>query len=179
LAGPVVAASVILDPQRPLAGLRDSKQLTPEQREQLATAIRQHALAFAVVFVDAETIDRINILQASLQAMRESLLALCLRPELALIDGNRLPHGLPFPALAIVKGDASESAIAAASILAKVARDHWMRDWDTREPQYGFAKHMGYPTPFHLRALEEHGHGLIHRKSFAPVRRCLARAGLR
>lgn len=172
LAGPVVAAAVILDPANPVEGLTDSKRLTPARREALDRAIRDRALAFSVIHVAAAEIDRLNILQASLQAMAQALAALSPRPEAALVDGNRLPT-LDIPAEAVVGGDLSHPPISAASILAKVARDRWMVEADRRYPEYGFAGHKGYPTPAHLAALERHGPCELHRRSFAPVRRRL------
>lgn len=169
LAGPVVVAAVILDPARPIAGLADSKQLSAKRREHLEPLILANALAYAVIEVDAQTIDRINILQATLHGMRMALDALALAPELALIDGNRLPRDLRCPAQAIVGGDATVAAISAASILAKVHRDRCMRAFDGMHPGYGFATHMGYPTPMHLASLRELGPCAIHRRSFAPV----------
>jgi ribonuclease HII len=169
LAGPVVVAAVILDPARPIAGLADSKQLSAARREQLEPQILAFALAFAIVEVDAETIDRINILQATLQGMRLALDALSTAPGHALIDGNRLPRELRCEATAIVGGDATVAAISAASILAKAHRDRLMRAFDATHPGYGFAAHMGYPTPAHLVALKALGPCPIHRRSFAPV----------
>ncbi len=169
LAGPVVAAAVILDPARPIEGLADSKQLTEARREALAALIRERALAWALAECSPAEIDRINILQASLFAMRKAVLALCVAPEHALIDGNRCPE-LPCSAEAIVKGDAKEPAISAASILAKVHRDRLMVEWDAKHPAYGFASHKGYPTPQHLEALKAQGPCPCHRQSFAPVR---------
>lgn len=169
LAGPVVVAAVVLDPKRRIAGIADSKALSPAQRERLAPQILGKALAHAVVVVDAATIDRLNILQATLDGMRRALAALEIEPELALIDGNRLPAHLRCPAQAIVRGDARVRAIAAASILAKVHRDRLMSDLDQQYPGYGFAVHKGYPTPEHLAILRERGPCAIHRRSFAPV----------
>ena len=174
IAGPVVVAAVILDPARPIPGLADSKQLSPERRTALDIEIRQVALAFAVIVVPAATIDRINILQATLAGMREALLALAPAPERALVDGNRLPRDLPCMAEAVVGGDALEPAISAASILAKVHRDGLMDLLDARFPGYGFLRHRGYPTPEHFEALERLGPCPEHRRSFAPVRRLLA-----
>ena len=174
LAGPVVVAAVILDPQRPLTGLADSKVLTEAQREALAPQIRAQALAWAVIAVEVEEIERLNILGATLVGMSRALAALSILPSLALIDGNRLPKALPCPARAIVGGDASEAAISAASILAKTARDQLMRELDEIHPVYGFARHKGYSTPGHLAALERHGPCTAHRAAFAPVRRLLA-----
>lgn len=170
LAGPVVAAAVILDPARPIAGLADSKKLTERRRESLADEIRGHALAWALGRAEVEEIDAINILQASLLAMRRAVEALGVQPVEALIDGNRVPE-LRCPARAIVGGDGSEASISAASIVAKVARDREMIALDERYPGYGLARHKGYPTKAHLLALEALGVSAIHRRSFAPVRR--------
>lgn len=175
LAGPVVVAAVILDPARPIDGLADSKQLTAKRREALHVLIVQRALAHAVVRVEAAEIDRVNILQATLAGMRRALESLAITPTLALIDGNRLPDSLPCPARAIVRGDASEPAISAASILAKVTRDRILVDYDARWPGYGFAQHKGYPAPAHLEALRRLGPCPEHRRSFAPVRTCCRR----
>jgi ribonuclease HII len=172
LAGPVVAAAVILDPARPIAGLADSKKLSEARREALAEEIREKALAWALGRCEPQEIDRLNILQASLLAMRRAVLALDPAPEHALIDGNRCPE-LPCTAEAIVKGDATEPAISAASILAKVVRDREMVALDRAFPDYGFAGHKGYPTADHLAALERVGPCAHHRQSFAPVRRLL------
>lgn len=170
LAGPVVVAAVILDPGRPIAGLADSKVLSPARRERLAIEIRGLALAFAVIEVGVAEIDELNILQASLLGMSRALHALDPAPRLALIDGNQLPRDLPCEGRAIVDGDALEPAIGAASILAKVARDARMRELDTLHPGYGFAVHKGYPTAAHRAALERLGPCPEHRRSFAPVR---------
>jgi ribonuclease HII len=170
LAGPVVAAAVILDPARPIDGLADSKKLSEARREALAPIIRERALAWALGRAEVEEIDAINILQASLLAMRRAVLALPVAPEFALIDGNRCPE-LPCPAEAVVKGDSRVAAISAASIIAKVARDREMVELDGLYPGYGLAGHKGYPSPAHLAALERLGVTPIHRHSFAPVRR--------
>lgn len=170
LAGPVVVAAVILDPARPITGLADSKQLSPARRERLHATIMERALTCAIVRVEAGEIDRINILQATLLGMRRALDALAVAPALALIDGNRLPGALRCPARAIVHGDASEPAISAASILAKVTRDRILLDYESRWPGYGFAQHKGYPTPAHHEALRRLGPCPEHRRSFAPVR---------
>ena len=170
LAGPVVAAAVVLDPKRPIDGLADSKTLTPARREQLADLIRERALAWALGRAEVEEIDRINILQASLAAMRRAFEALPVRVDHALVDGNRIPDGLPCSAEAIVGGDGREPAIAAASIIAKVSRDKEMVALDRRYPGYGFASHKGYPTRAHLEALRTLGACPIHRRSFAPVK---------
>ena len=172
LAGPVVAAAVILDPLRPIPGLADSKKLSERQREQLAEQIREQALAWALGRAEVEEIDRINILQASLLAMQRAVEALAVTPHEALVDGNRLPS-LPCKAQAIVGGDASETVISAASIIAKVARDREMVELDLIHPDYGLARHKGYPTKQHLEALSRLGVSPIHRRSFAPVRRIL------
>lgn len=172
LAGPVVAAAVILDPARPIAGLADSKKLSEAKREALAPIIRERALAWALGRAEVEEIDTLNILHASLLAMRRAVLALSTAPELALIDGNRCPE-LPCPAEAVVKGDSRVAAISAASIIAKVARDREMIELDARYPGYGLAGHKGYPSPAHLAALEQLGVTPIHRRSFAPVRKLL------
>ena len=172
LAGPVVAAAVILDPRRPIAGARDSKQLTAPQRERLAVAIREQALAWAIASASVEEIDRLNILQASLLAMRRAVAALVPAADFALIDGNRLPV-LGIAARAVVGGDRSIAEISCASILAKTHRDAWMRELDRQHPGYGFAEHFGYPTPEHRRRLHELGPCAIHRRSFAPVRAAL------
>lgn len=172
LCGPVYAAAVILDPARPIAGLNDSKKLSEKKREALAPLIRERALAWAVGIATVEEIDRLNILHATFLAMRRAVEGLAVRPDEALIDGNRVPPGLIVPARAIVGGDASEAAISAASILAKTGRDHEMLQWAEQYPQYGIAKHKGYPTAEHLAALRAHGPSPIHRSSFAPVAQC-------
>ncbi len=172
LAGPVVVAAVILDPARPIAGLADSKVLSATRRAALYDVIREHARACSIVSVEAGEIDRLNILQATLAGMARALHLLDPAPQLALIDGNRLPHDLPCAARAIVRGDALEPAISAASILAKVTRDRRMLELDAEFPGYGFARHKGYPAPAHLAALTRLGPCREHRRSFAPVRRC-------
>jgi ribonuclease HII len=172
LAGPVVAAAVILDPARPIDGLRDSKAMSARQRDAAAQAIRAGALAWAVAEASVEEIDRLNILQASLLAMRRAVEALRPAADFALVDGNQLPR-LTIPARAIVSGDASEPAISAASILAKTHRDALMAALDTRHPGYGFAEHAGYGTPRHLERLRALGPCPLHRRSFAPVRNLL------
>lgn len=169
LAGPVVAAAVILDPSRPIEGLNDSKKLSEAKRERLALDIREKALSWAIAEASATEIDEINILQASLLAMRRATEALHFAPEFAQIDGNKVPSGLPCPAEAVVKGDGKIAAIAAASILAKTYRDALMRELAVSFPQYGFERHMGYPTPAHFAALKAHGPCSAHRRSFAPV----------
>jgi len=173
LAGPVLAAAVILDARRPIDGLADSKVLSAARREQLAEAIQRHALAWALGSATVEEIDRMNILQASLLAMQRAVQALGLAPDEAWVDGNRAP-ALACRVRTIVRGDASVPAISAASILAKVARDTQMIALDAQFPAYGFARHKGYPTPAHLAALAAHGASPVHRRSFAPVRKVLA-----
>ncbi|PZU55440.1 MAG: ribonuclease HII [Thauera sp.] len=169
LCGPVYAAAVILDPARPIDGLNDSKKLSEKKREALAPLIRERALAWAVGIATVEEIDRLNILHATMLAMRRAVEGLALPPDQVLVDGNRIPPGLTVPARAIVGGDASEAAISAASILAKTGRDHEMMALAALYPQYGIAKHKGYPTAEHLAALRAHGPSPIHRRSFAPV----------
>jgi ribonuclease HII len=173
LAGPVVAAAVILDPANPIEGLDDSKKISEKKRERLFDEIKEKALAWAIARVDVEDIDRINILQASLLAMSRAVAMLDPAPEYALVDGNKLPH-LPCPGEAIIKGDSLVPAISAASILAKVARDREMVEMDLKYPGYGLAKHKGYPSKAHLEALHQLGVTEIHRRSYAPVRRLLA-----
>ncbi len=172
LAGAVVAAAVILDPENPIAGLADSKRLSESRRTALADEIREKALAWALGRAEADEIDRINILQASLLAMRRAVEALSITPAHALVDGNRCPQ-LPCTAEAVVGGDASVPVISAASILAKVARDREMVALDKQYPGYGLARHKGYPTKAHLEALERLGVSPIHRRSFGPVRRLI------
>ncbi len=172
LAGPVVAAAVILDPKHRIRGLRDSKAMTPRQREEVALVIRERALCWALGEASVAEIDRINILQATLLAMRRAIEALEPCAEYALIDGNQLPT-LLIPARAVVGGDASEPAISAASILAKTHRDALMRAFDAAHPGYGFAEHAGYGTPDHLARLRRLGPCPLHRRSFAPVRALL------
>jgi len=173
LAGPVVAAAVILDERRPIAGLADSKTLTARRRERLHDDIRARALCVSVAEATVEEIDRLNILQATLLAMRRAVEGLRLPPHRVLVDGNRLPV-LRVPVEAIVKGDAKVAAISAASIVAKVHRDRLCTELNARWPQYGFDGHKGYPTPEHLEALRRHGACDAHRRSFAPVRQALA-----
>ncbi len=172
LAGPVYAAAVILDPARPIEGLADSKKLSAKRREYLATLIRSRALAWAVAASSVDEIDSINILQASLLAMRRAVEALWPQPDAIEVDGLFCP-AVAMPAQAIVRGDASVAAIAAASILAKTARDAELLRLHLVYPQYGFDRHKGYPTVAHLAALRNHGVTMIHRRSFAPVRRLL------
>jgi len=168
LVGPVVAAAVILDPRKPIAGLADSKTLSPRKRERLFHEILAKALCCSVAQASAEEIDQINILQATLLAMQRAVAGLRLPPKLVLVDGNRLPL-LPMQAQAIVKGDATVAEISAASIVAKVHRDQWCAEFHARYPEYGFAQHKGYGTAEHLAALVAHGPCPEHRRSFAPV----------
>ena len=168
LAGPVVAAAVILDDLQPIKGLADSKVLTARRREKLFDEIRAKALCCSIAQASVEEIEQLNILQATLLAMRRAVEGLRLKPGLVLVDGNRLPV-LAMRAQAIVKGDALVPAISAASILAKVQRDRWCAELDLQYPQYGFAKHKGYGTAEHLEALRLHGACPQHRKTFRPV----------
>ena len=172
LAGPVVAAAVILDDRQPIAGLADSKVLSPRRRELLFDEIRAKALACCIAEASVEEIDRLNILQASLLAMRRAVEGLRLVPRRVLVDGNQLPT-LNMPAAAIVSGDAKVPSISAASILAKVYRDRHCLVLDRDFPDYGFAAHKGYPTSAHLAALRQHGACPVHRRSYAPVRAVL------
>ena len=172
LAGPVVAAAVILDELKPIKGLNDSKKLGPRTRERLFDEIRAKALCCSIAEASVEEIDALNILQATLLAMRRAVEGLRLRPSKVLVDGNRLPV-LMMAAEAIVKGDAKVRAISAASILAKVQRDRLCLALHEQHPLYGFDVHKGYPTPLHLAALREHGACAQHRRSFAPVRKVL------
>jgi ribonuclease HII len=175
LAGPLAVAAVILDDARPIAGLNDSKQLSEAKREALFPLIQERALAWHVTFVDPDEIDRLNILQATMEGMRRAIAALQPAPDLVRIDGNRAPKGLTCLAETLVGGDAIEPAIMAASILAKVSRDRLMVQLHATFPQYGFDVHKGYPTPAHLSALTLHGPCAHHRHSFAPVRKALIR----
>ncbi|WP_193430988.1 ribonuclease HII [Chromobacterium sphagni] len=175
LAGAVFAAAVILDPARPIVGLADSKVLSAAKRDELAAWIKRDALAWCIASASVEEIDRLNILQATMLAMTRAVAGLSLAPDQALIDGNRVPKSLPVPGEAIVKGDAKVAEISAASILAKTARDAELVALDALHPQYGFARHKGYPTAEHLAAIERHGVLLEHRKTFGPVKSWLAR----
>ena len=178
LAGPVVAAAVILDPLRPIEGLADSKALAPARREALAVEIRASSLAWGLGWADAAEIDSLNILQATFLAMRRALAALGTAPAHVVVDGNQVPPltGLAFDCTieAIVAGDATVPSISAASILAKCARDAHMIELDARYPGYGFAGHKGYPTAAHVAALRSLGPSPVHRRSFAPVQFCLS-----
>ena len=173
IAGPVYAAAVVLDPANPIAGLADSKKLSERKRDALAPEIRQKAKAWAVALATVEEIDELNILNAAMLAMKRAIALLDVTPSMALIDGNRIPKGLPMPTQAIVKGDAKVPEISAASILAKTARDAQMMVLHMEYPQYGFDRHKGYPTAFHLAQLEQYGVSPVHRRSFGPVARLL------
>ncbi|MCD6047896.1 MAG: rnhB [Gammaproteobacteria bacterium] len=173
LAGSVVAAAVILDPSKPIDGLRDSKKLTEKKRELLFDEIKAHALCYAIAEADHEEIDSLNILQASLLAMKRAVEALVIQPHKALIDGNKCPV-LSIPSQAIIGGDNLEVCISAASILAKVTRDRQMLLLHEQYPEYGFATHKGYPTKLHCDAIAKYGVLPIHRKTFGPVKRYLA-----
>lgn len=173
LAGDVVAAAVILDPNQPIEGLNDSKKLSEKKREILFDEIRHKALCYSVARANVAEIDELNILHASMLAMQRAISTLTIKAEHALIDGNRLPPSLPCSAEAVIKGDARHPAIAAASILAKVTRDREIIALDQSYPHYGFAKHKGYPTAAHLEAIQQYGVCAIHRRSFGPVKRVL------
>ncbi|MFH7804701.1 MULTISPECIES: ribonuclease HII [unclassified Acinetobacter] len=177
LVGSVVAAAVILDPNNPIEGLNDSKKLSEKKREKLFVEIQEKALAWAIAEASHEEIDQINILQASLLAMRRAVEALHLQPEHVLVDGNKVPQGLTMSCDAVVGGDALHAEISAASILAKVTRDHQMVELDRQYPHFGFAKHKGYPTKAHFEAIAEHGVIDQHRRSYAPVKKALALLG--
>ena len=175
LAGPVLAAAVMLDPRKPIAGLRDSKKLTPKRREHLHEQILERALCCSVAQASIEEIERLNMSQATLLAMQRAVAGLRLRPTLVLVDGNRLP-ALDLPAQAVVQGDDRVAAIAAASIVAKVQRDRLCLDWHAQYPDYGFDRHKGYGTALHLEALQRLGPTPLHRRGFAPVAALLAAA---
>ncbi|CAI8884488.1 ribonuclease HII [Kosakonia quasisacchari] len=175
LVGAVVTAAVILDPERPIVGLNDSKKLSEKRRLSLSHEIKEKALAWCLGRAEPHEIDELNILHATMLAMQRAVAGLAIAPEFVLIDGNRCP-ALPMPSLAVVKGDSRVAEISAASILAKVARDAEMAELDIIFPQYGFAQHKGYPTAFHLERLAEHGATEHHRRSFAPVKRALGLA---
>ena len=179
LAGPVVAAAVVLRPGRVPDGVADSKALAPSRRAELALRIRECAAAWALGQAAPAEIDRLNILEATLLAMRRALAGLAAAgvvPDLALVDGNRGPDGLPYPVRPVVRGDAGVPVIGAASILAKVYRDHEMERLGHRWPQYGFARHKGYPTAAHVERMRRFGPSPVHRLTFGPVRRCRAGA---
>jgi len=173
LVGSVVAAAVILDPNKPIQGLNDSKKLTEKKREKLFIEIQEKAIAWAIAEATHQEIDELNILQASLLAMRRAVEALKTVPEHVLVDGNKVPKGLSMSCDAVVGGDALHAEISAASILAKVTRDHEMVELDKQYPQFGFAKHKGYPTKAHFDAIAEHGVIDQHRRSYSPVRKAL------
>ncbi|MDF7680056.1 ribonuclease HII [Enterobacteriaceae bacterium ESL0689] len=175
LVGAVVTAAVILDPARPIIGLKDSKKLSEKRRQALSDEIKEKALAWSLGRAEVAEIDTLNILHATMLAMQRAVAGLTIVPEFVLIDGNRCPS-LPVPAQAVVKGDSRVAEISAASILAKVARDAEMVVLDRQYPQYGFAQHKGYPTAFHLERLMIHGATEYHRRSFAPVKRVLSYA---
>ncbi|GAB3551087.1 ribonuclease HII [Noviherbaspirillum agri] len=175
LAGAVFAAAVILDPARPIAGLRDSKKLSEVRRTALAEQIKEHSLAWSIAYCSESEIDAINILQASMLAMRRAVESLKVAPTLALIDGNRCPV-MPIRSEAIVKGDDKVAEISAASILAKTARDASLMALHEKYPQYGFDQHKGYPTSLHLERLRQYGVSPVHRRSYAPVRELLGLA---
>ena len=172
LVGAVVTAAVILDPQKPIMGLTDSKKLSEKKRLVLAEEIKEKALCWSLGRAEPEEIDSLNILHATMLAMQRAVEGLSITPDFVLVDGNRVPN-LPMPAQAVVKGDALVQEISAASILAKVTRDLEMAELDKQFPEYGFAKHKGYPTALHFEKLSQYGATPFHRKSFAPVARCL------
>jgi len=172
LAGDVVTAAVILDPKQEIAGLDDSKKLTDKKREKLFDLICEKALCWSIARASVEEIDQLNILQASLLAMKRAVETLCVQPEHVWVDGNKIPHW-SYPSEAVVKGDSRVTAISAASILAKVTRDREMLAFDEQYPGYGFAKHKGYPTAMHREALKNLGVSPIHRTSYAPVREAI------
>lgn len=171
LVGAVVTAAVILDPERPIAGLADSKKLSEKKRLLLAEEIKEKALAWSLGRAEAAEIDQLNILQATMLAMCRAVQGLHIQPDFVLIDGNRIPAALNIAAQAVVKGDSLVAEISAASILAKVARDQEMLLLHQKYPQYGFDRHKGYPTKLHLEALEKYGILSEHRQSFAPVKK--------
>lgn len=175
LVGAVVTAAVILDPARPIVGLNDSKKLSEKRRLALCEEIKEKALCWSLGRAEPQEIDELNILHATMLAMQRAVAGLSIQPEYVLIDGNRCP-ALPVPSQAVVKGDSRVAEISAASILAKVTRDAEMSELDIAFPQYGFAKHKGYPTPFHLEKLAQYGATEHHRRSFGPVKRALAAA---
>lgn len=166
LCGPVCVAAVVLDPQAPIEGINDSKKLSEKKRELLYEEICQKALAFKVVFVGPEIIDRDNILNATMSGMRQAVEELPIRPQFVLVDGNRIPAGLDLPAQALVKGDGTSASVAAASILAKVTRDRYMMELDKQYPQYGLAQHKGYGTKLHYERIAQYGIQPFYRRSF-------------
>ena len=173
LVGSVVAAAVILDPDNPIVGLNDSKKLTEKKREKLFIEIQEKALAWSIAEATHAEIDELNILQATFLAMRRAVESLNVQPEKVIVDGNQIPKGISIACEAIVGGDASHAEISAASILAKVTRDHEMVDLDKQYPQFGFAKHKGYPTKAHFDSIAEHGVIDQHRRSYSPVKKAL------
>ena len=175
LVGDVVTAAVILDPNNPIAGLTDSKKLSEKKRLALFPEIQQKALAWSVGRCSPQEIDELNILQATMVAMQRAVAGLSVTPDFVVIDGNKVPN-LPMEAQAVVKGDLRVAEISAASIIAKVIRDHEMEELDKKHPEFGFAQHKGYPTKAHFAAIEEHGVIDEHRKSFGPVKRALGLA---
>ena len=177
LVGSVVAAAVILDPNQPIMGLNDSKKLSEKKREQLFVEIQNKALAYCIAEATHLEIDQLNILQATFLAMRRAVEGLAIQPNLVLVDGSQIPKGLEIDCQAIVGGDAIEASISAASILAKVTRDRQMQALDILHPQYGFAKHKGYPTKAHFQAIAEFGVIAEHRRSYAPVKKVLDALG--
>ena len=178
LVGSVVAAAVILDPNNPIEGLNDSKKLSEKKREMLFVEIQEKAVAWAIAEASHAEIDQLNILQASLLAMRRAVEALNIQPQHVLVDGNKIPQGLSVSCEAIVGGDALHAEISAASILAKVTRDRQMVVLDQQYPQFGFAQHKGYPTKMHFAAIAEHGVIDQHRRSYAPIKQALAKINL-
>ncbi len=178
LVGSVVAAAVILDPNNPIEGLNDSKKLSEKKREILFVEIQEKAVAWAIAEASHAEIDQLNILQASLLAMRRAVEALHIQPQHVLVDGNKIPQGLSMSCEAIVGGDALHAEISAASILAKVTRDRQMVVLDQQHPQFGFAQHKGYPTKMHFAAIAEHGVIDQHRRSYAPIKQALAKINL-
>ena len=178
LVGSVVAAAVIFDPNNPIEGLNDSKKLSEKKREMLFVEIQEKAVAWAIAEASHAEIDQLNILQASLLAMRRAVEALHIQPQHVLVDGNKIPQGLSMSCEAIVGGDALHAEISAASILAKVTRDRQMVVLDQQYPQFGFAQHKGYPTKMHFAAIAEHGVIDQHRRSYAPIKQALAKINL-
>jgi ribonuclease HII len=170
IAGPVVVAAVILDKKHPVIGINDSKQLSATKREKLFHEILEKAIAYSIIQVSHQRIDEINILQAVLEGMKQALESLSIKPGICLIDGNKIPSGLIINTRACINGDATYASIAAASIMAKVCRDRFMIEQDALYPEYGFARHKGYPTGQHLKALQDNGPCPIHRLTYAPVK---------
>lgn len=175
LAGPVVAAAVILPENFKAGGIKDSKVLSPKERDYFFAVIKTQAIGIGVGLVDSEEIDRLNILQASLKAMRLAIAKLPVKPEKVFIDGNQTIRNLDLPQVAMIKGDTWQESVMCAGIVAKVSRDRLMKEWHRKFPQYGFNRHKGYGTASHLKALETHGPCPIHRRSFAPVQNVLSK----